>query len=415
MFLVLTLLKESFLFALSALKDNRTRTLLSLLGVTIGIMTIIGVLSAVDTLRNNLEESVRKIGSRTLYIEKWPWDGGPDFPWWKYVNRPEPKYADFEAVQARMTTAEEVAYSMTIGNATAKYKSNSAANISVVGATHDILDIRNLDIIDGRYFSEQESRAGANSVILGATIAEGLFPVEEPIGKYIALMGRKLQVIGVLKREGSGMLIDVSNDDVAYIPFSLARNLVNYENYSPSISIEVKPQITLEEAESELTGILRSVRRIPPTRENDFSVNKTTLITAQLDQMFVVINLAGFCIGIFSILVGGFGIANIMFVSVRERTNLIGIQKALGAKQFFILSQFLIESVALCLIGGAIGLVCVYGLAALVQAVLDFKVVVSVQMVILTTALSTLIGLVAGIVPAINAARMDPVEAIRSK
>ncbi|MFD2970044.1 ABC transporter permease [Sphingobacterium bambusae] len=415
MFLVITLLKESFLFALSALKDNRTRTLLSLLGVTIGIMTIIGVLSAVDTLRSNLEESVRKIGSRTLYIEKWPWDGGPDFPWWKYVNRPEPKYADFEAVKARMTTAEEVAYSINIGNSTAKYKNNSASNINVVGATHGVLTIGNLDIVDGRYFSEQESRAGTNSVILGATIAEGLFPVEEPVGKYISLMGRKLQVIGVLKREGSGMLIDVSNDDVAYIPFSLARNLVNYENYSPSISIEVKPQITLEEAESELTGILRSVRRLPPARENDFSVNKTTLITAQLDQMFAVINLAGFCIGIFSILVGGFGIANIMFVSVRERTNLIGIQKALGAKQFFILSQFLIESVALCLIGGAVGLLCVYGLAALVQAALDFKVVVSMQMVILTTGLSTVIGLVAGIVPAINAASMDPVEAIRSK
>ncbi|TDS17326.1 ABC transporter permease [Sphingobacterium paludis] len=415
MFLVFTLIKESFLFAVSALKDNRTRTLLSLLGVTIGIMTIIGVLSAVDTLRNNLEESVRKIGSRVLYIEKWPWDGGPDFPWWKYVNRPESRYADFESVKARMTTAEEVAYSVNIGDATAKYKNNSASNISVVGATHGILKIGNLDIVDGRYFTEQESRAGSNSVILGATIAEGLFPVEEPIGKYVTLMGRKLQVIGVLKKEGSGILIDVSNDDVAYIPFSLARNLVNYEKYSPSISIEVKPHITLEEAESELIGIMRSIRRLPPARENDFSVNKTTLITAQLDQMFAVINLAGFSIGIFSILVGGFGIANIMFVSVRERTNLIGIQKALGAKQFFILAQFLIESILLCLIGGAIGLLCVYGLAALVQALLDFKVIVSMQMVVLTTTLSTVIGLVAGIVPAINAASMDPVEAIRSK
>ncbi|KGE16162.1 ABC transporter permease [Sphingobacterium deserti] len=415
MFLVFTLIKESFLFAVSALKDNRTRTLLSLLGVTIGIMTIIGVLSAVDTLRDNLEESVRKIGSRVLYIEKWPWDGGPDFPWWKYVNRPEPKYGDFEAMKARMTTAEEVAYSINIGDVTAKYKNNSASNVSIVGATHGILTIGNLDIVDGRYFSEQESRAGTNSVILGATIAEGLFPVEEPIGKYVTLMGRKLQVIGVLKKEGSGILIDVSNDDVAYIPFSLARNMVNFENYSPSISIEVKPNITLEEAESELIGIMRSIRRLPPTREDDFSVNKTTLITAQLDQMFAVINLAGFSIGIFSILVGGFGIANIMFVSVRERTNLIGIQKALGAKQFFILSQFLIESILLCLIGGAMGLLCVYGLAALVQALLDFKVIVSMQMVILTTTLSTVIGLVAGIVPAINAASMDPVEAIRSK
>lgn len=415
MFLVLTLIKESFLFALSALRDNRTRTLLSLLGVTIGIMTIIGVFSAVDTLRNNLEESVRKMGSRTLYVQKWPWGGGGEYPWWKYVNRPEPKYADFESIQNRMTTAGEVAYSISIPNSTAKYGNNSAENINVSGVTHEMYTIRNLDIADGRYFTEQESRNGSHSVVLGATIAEGLFPNTTPIGKYVALMGRKMQVIGVLKREGSGMLIDVSNDEAAYIPFSLARNLVNYERYSPSIAIEVKPQYSLDEAESELIGIMRSARRLPPQREDDFSVNQTTLITAQLDQMFSIINLAGFFIGIFSILVGGFGIANIMFVSVKERTNLIGIQKALGAKQFFILSQFLIESILLCLIGGGIGLLIVYGLAALVGALVGVAIVVSVKMVLLTTILSTLIGLIAGIVPAVQAAKLDPVEAIRSK
>lgn len=415
MFLIFTLIKESFLFALSALRDNRTRTLLSLLGVTIGIMTIISVFSAVDTLRNNLEESVRKIGSRTLYVEKWPWGGGGEYPWWKYVNRPEPKYADFESVRNRMTTAEEVAYAISISNSTAKYLNNSATNITVSAGTHEIYTIRNLDIVEGRYFTEQESRAGSHSVILGANIAEGLFPNTSPIGNYITLMGRKMQVIGVLKREGSGVLIDVSNDDVAYIPFTLARNLVNYEQYGPSIAIEVKGQYSLDEAESELIGIMRSARRLAPQREDNFSVNQTTLITAQLDQMFGIINLAGFFIGIFSILVGGFGIANIMFVSVKERTNLIGIQKALGAKQFFILSQFLIESILLCLIGGGVGLLIVYGLAALVGALAGVTIIVSMKMVILTTVLSTLIGLIAGIVPAVQAAKLDPVEAIRSK
>jgi len=415
MFLIFTLIKESFLFALSALRDNRTRTLLSLLGVTIGIMTIISVFSAVDTLRNNLEESVRKIGSRTLYVEKWPWGGGGEYPWWKYVNRPEPKYADFESVRNRMTTAEEVAYAISISNSTAKYLNNSATNITVSAGTHEIYTIRNLDIVEGRYFTEQESRAGSHSVILGANIAEGLFPNTSPIGNYITLMGRKMQVIGVLKREGSGVLIDVSNDDVAYIPFTLARNLVNYEQYGPSIAIEVKGQYSLDEAESELIGIMRSARRLAPQREDNFSVNQTTLITAQLDQMFGIINLAGFFIGIFSILVGGFGIANIMFVSVKERTNLIGIQKALGAKQFFILSQFLIESILLCLIGGGVGLLIVYGLAALVGALAGVTIIVSLKMVILTTVLSTLIGLIAGIVPAVQAAKLDPVEAIRSK
>ncbi|MCY4779573.1 ABC transporter permease [Sphingobacterium sp. UT-1RO-CII-1] len=414
MFLLFSLIKESCLFALSALRDNRTRTFLSLLGVSIGIMTIISVFSAVDTLRNNLEESVRKIGSRTLFIQKWPWDGGPDFPWWKYVNRPEPKYEDYEAVNKRMTTASEVAFQIDISNSTAKYGNNSASNVTVSANTHNIAQVLNLEIVDGRYFSEQESRSAGPVTILGATVAEGLFPKESPVGKYISLLGRKVLVVGVLKKEGAGMLINTSNDDMAFIPFTLARNIVNYENYGPSILVDVKSGYSLEEAESELTGIMRSVRRLSPQREADFSINKTTLITAQLDQLFVVVNLAGFCIGIFSILVGGFGIANIMFVSVKERTALIGIQKALGAKQFFILSQFLIESVLLCLIGGAVGLGVVFGLAQLVQMLADMTIIVSVKMVVITTILSTAIGLIAGIVPALNAAKMDPVEAIRS-
>lgn len=415
MLLFLRLIGESFGFAFSALRENRTRTLLSLLGVTIGILIIIGVFSAVDTLRANLENSVEKLGSKTIYVMKWPWDGGPDFPWWKYVNRPEPTLRDYESLKSRMTSAEAISFSIDIGNRTAQYLNNNVSGITVTATSHELYNIRDLEIVEGRYFSESESNRGSNVAVIGATIAEGLFPNMDPIGKSLKVLGRKITVIGVFKEEGEGMIFDVSMDNVIMIPLNLGRNLINVRRYGPVIMVSALPNVSLEEAESELRGVMRSIHRLGPQQEDDFSLNKTTIITAQLDAMFKVINIAGGVIGAFSILVGGFGIANIMFVSVKERTHIIGIQKSLGAKNYFILSQFLIEAIALCLIGGLMGLSFVYLLTLLVKLMFNLAIVVNVSMVILTVFLSTLIGLIAGIIPAAMAARMDPVEAIRSK
>ncbi len=411
----LRLIGESIGFALSALRENKTRTVLSLLGITIGIMTIIGVFAAVDTLRANLEQSVEKLGSSTIYVSKWPWGGGGEYPWWRYQNRPEPTVRDYEQLTQRLTMADGICLSISINNKTIKRHNLSVENAAVAASTYDFYKIRNLEFAAGRYFTESEVTRGAAVTVIGSTVAEGLFQGVDPIGKTVIALGRRLTVIGVLKREGEGMLIDVSLDNMVAIPLNLARNLVNMRWYGPNIIVRAAAGVSLEEAESELRGVMRSVRRLAPRTEDDFSLNKTTIITAQLDQLFTIINLAGIVIGGFSILVGGFGIANIMFVSVKERTAIIGIQKSLGAKNYFILFQFLTEAVILCLMGGVIGLLIVYLLAFLTKVVFGLAIVVNFSMVVITFVLSTAIGLIAGIVPAMSAARMDPVEAIRSK
>ncbi|GAA4341024.1 ABC transporter permease [Mucilaginibacter gynuensis] len=411
----LKLFRESFLFAWDALRQNKLRTMLSLLGVTIGIFTIIAVFSAVDTLRGNLQNSVNKLGNNSIYIQKWPWLFSNDYPWWKFYQRPVPNYRDFEELQKRSETAEAISFEISVDNRNIKYKSNTVEGASIDAASQDHNRTWNFSFDGGRYFTPMESRTGAPVVDIGFDIASALFPNGDAVGKKIKVMGRYVTVIGVFAKEGEDML-GISKDKQVLMPLNYARNLVDIKSdrYNPQIVVRGKSNLSELEVESELQGLMRSIRRLRPGVDDNFSLNKSTLISNQLDKLFDMVNVIGFIIGGFSILVGGFGIANIMFVSVKERTNIIGIQKSLGAKNYFILLQFLIEAIALCLMGGLIGLLFVYLGTFAVKAIADIQVVLDMGNIIFGLSTSVIIGIISGIVPAYSASRLNPVEAIRS-
>jgi putative ABC transport system permease protein len=413
--LFLKLFRESFLFAFDALRQNKLRTMLSLLGVTIGIFTIIAVLSAVATLRNNLQKSVNKLGSNSIYIQKWPWIGGEDFPWWKYLQRPVPRLHDFDEVQRRSQTAEAVSYEIGIDNRVIKYQSNTVEGAQIDAVSQEHNKTWNFDFKEGRYFTEIESRTGAPVTIIGYDIADNLFPGGNAIGKQIKVMGRYVTIIGVFAKEGQDIL-GISDDKEVLLPLNFAKNIVDIQNekYNPQIVVKGKDGLTDGDVEAEMEQLMRSIRRLRPNQEDNFSLNKTTLLTNQLDIVFRVFNIVGLIIGGFSVVVGGFGIANIMFVSVKERTNIIGIQKSLGAKNYFIMLQFLIESIVLCLVGGIIGLLFVFVGTFLLKAAADIQVVLDIGNIIAGVSTSIAIGVISGIIPAYSASRLDPVEAIRS-
>ena len=412
--IIFRLIGESFRFAADALRQNKTRTILSLLGITIGIFTIIFVFSAVDTLRSKLQESVDKLGSKTVFVQKWPWGGFGDYPWWKYVNRPEPSLRDYDMLKDRLEYAQGVSYEISANSRTVKYRSSSVEGVGIRAASQDFNKTWNLDFQDGRYFTENEGKAGSPVVLLGAEVAEGLFDGNDPIGKSITVMGRKLTVVGVFKKEGEDMM-GMSQDKNIVMNLNFAKGIMDVESerYDPTITVRGYEHIDLDEIESEIRGAMRSIRRIRPGAEEDFALNKSTIASNQLDQMFGAVDIAGWIIGGFSILVGGFGIANIMFVSVKERTNIIGIQKSLGAKNYFILLQFLFEAVALCLMGGALGLLFVYLLTLGITAA-GFEMILFFKNVVLGVGISVAIGTISGFWPAFSASRLDPVEAIRS-
>ena len=415
MIIYLRVLRESFNFAINALKNNKLRTFLSLLGVTIGIFSIIAVLAAVDSLKKEIEGSISSLDNSTIIVMRFSF-GPTDIPRWKRRQFPDVTYDEYQYIKKNMPDMEAVSYALNVPSVSIKYEENSVSNVEIAAVSYEYYDIEALQIAKGRFFNESESSSGTPVIVLGDEIAENLFGSLDPLGKKVRLYGRKFSVIGVLKKEGSG-LFGGSKDTAVFFPVNMVRKIYGDNNKSTFPQIILKPEkgVDNEGFIALLKQKIRMSRGLKPGDIDNFFVNQLQGFTDIIDGITGTMNGIGWIISIFSLLVGGFGIANIMFVSVKERTNLIGIQKSLGAKNKFILFQFLFEAVILSVIGGLIGLLLVFIVSVLAtQFTGDFEFVLSLWNMFIGTAISAIIGLIAGILPAFSASRLDPVEAIRT-
>jgi len=407
------LFKEGFIFAFNSVIVNKLRTFLSLFGITIGIFSIISVFTVLDWMEKSIRDSISSLGDNVLYVQKFPWSFDPNLAWWDIIKWPSISDDDYQAIIKKSTKAESVCL-LAFQSKQIRYKKNIASDLAVAAVTTEFENVRSFEIDNGRYFSPFESSSGKNVAIIGAVIAEKLFEKTDPVGKEIVISGFKTKVIGVFRKEGKGGISDSGMDEVTLVPMNFGKSFINMRNrfIETQLMIKSKEGVTADELSDETTMILRAARRLHPGEINNFSINKASLLSQGFDAVFAGINIGGWVIGGFAILVGGFGIANIMFVSVRERTNIIGIQKALGAKRFFILQQFLVESVLLSVIGGLLGILMIFLATLVINYLYDLNIYLTVANVFLAIFISGIIGVVAGYAPAYAAAKMNPVEAI---
>ncbi len=412
--ILLKLARESMQFAYHSVKANKLRTFLSLFGITIGIFAIISVFTMIDSLEKNVRDSLQALGKKVVYVQKWPWGGNEEYPWWKYLNRPEPTLSDLEEIRRKSLLIDAACFNVAY-NKQLKYNGNNIPDATIYGISTDFDKIRTFDLSEGRFFNQFEINSGRPYAVIGSDIAKDLFQGANPLDKTIKIGGQKVTVIGVFAKEGKSAIGENSLDNMVIIPLTLARTMVDLKNSGPWIMVKAKDDTSTEDLIDELRGILRAHHRLKPLEEDDFALNQIDLLKDSLDSIFASINFAGGFIAFFSIIVGGFGIANIMFVSVKERTSQIGIQKALGAKRYFILIQFLYEAVLLAVAGGVIGLLLIFVGTLAVTYGLDFNVTLTLPNIIRGLLISAIIGIVSGFVPAWMASRLSPVEAINTK
>ena len=412
---VLGILWNSFKMALQELKVNKLRTFLSLFGITIGIFCIIGVLATIDSLESKIKNDLSSFGNNSVYIDKWDYGGGPEYPWWKFVKRPSPKIAEMDFVKKKSELASTMAFFVNTQE-TFTNEDNQLKGVNIYGITPDFTSIHPYNVSYGRGFNESDFSRGGPYAIIGFKVAEELYGrADKGLGKTISYKGRKLMVIGVIEKQGSAIINGYDYDKSTIVTYNYFASVYNPDNSNPSIQVQAKSGVTSKALQEELTGIMRQIRKLSPTQEDNFTCNDVAQFKDQVESVFGAINKGGWAIAGLSLIVGAFGVANIMFVTVRERTSQIGLKKAIGAKSSTILYEFLLESAFLCIVGGLLGLFLVWILTVALSSVIPFAIVIAPGIIALAFSICIILGIVSGIIPASIAAKMNPVEAIRTK
>ncbi|MBC8033583.1 MAG: ABC transporter permease [Chitinophagaceae bacterium] len=406
---------SSLRMAVGELRSNKLRTFLSLFGITIGIFCIISVLATVNSLERNVQNDIKALGSNSIFIDKWDYSAGPGSEWWRLIKRPVPKYEEIRFLREKAPSASNIAFKIDASDKI-EYGNQAITNVNWYGVSEQFANIQQITVQQGRFLQQDEFDYGANSIIMGFNVAENTFGrAELAIGKQIKIKGKKGNVVGVIKKQGSSIIDNWGFDDCIMMPYRFLKTMVVEDDSNPLIIVQAKETVNTEQLNDELKGAMRSIHKLKPAEEDDFSLNDINSFSDFASDIFTGINQGGWAIAALSLVVGMFGVANIMFVTVRERTTQIGLKKALGARKSVILTEFLLESAFLCIIGGAIGVFLVFLLTLLISAVASFPIFISPGILALAVSICIIVGVLAGIIPASIAANMNPVEAIRSK
>jgi putative ABC transport system permease protein len=401
-------LREGLSISFRAIRANTLRSVLTTLGIIIGIVSVTAMATAIDGLNKAFERSAKAFGTDVMYVEKWPWIGNED--WALIRNRRDMKIEYADVIERRATMLQAVA-PVTMTRRKVAYGSRGMDDAFVTGTTASYNAASGNTELDGRFFSPEESAGGRPVCVIGAEVAETLFPAEDPIGRTLRVGGHPYTVIGVYEKQG-GLFGRFTTDTRVFIPIHSFRSHFGTRHWV-TINVRVSDLLVMEDAKLEIEGIMRPLRGLVPGKANDFAINQQEVLTSTFAGFSLTVAAIGLFITGLSLLVGGIGIMNIMFVSVTERTREIGIRKAIGAKRRTILLQFLSEAAVLCLLGGILGLVIAGVIVLIVNQTTELEASMPMSVVFVAILVSLAVGVLSGFLPAYRAARMDPVEALR--